>query len=244
VLPTLRVEGLQAASGDQPDHGLACAATENAADLRDWDASDFARYARGIWSGKQELIVFAAVKSLLKRGRGMDGQGGSRYFGGDAGLLAEMREIGGETIAEVDGCGCTRRLREPEALRDAGLRVEVRLEHRLETGGNAQRHLMCAGSAMCRRRLHKAGKSSGGASEAARDIEQIAGARSGTEERFSAPHCAGEDNVGDDDGRFREVATSQRGLMRRSERKKSIEKEVKPGLTPFCFLEEIARQTK
>ena len=70
---------------------------------------------------------------------GVDGQGGLVEFGGDSGGLADVGEIGGEAVAEVDGGGGQGMLGEPEALSDARLRVEVRGQQCLEAGGNGRR---------------------------------------------------------------------------------------------------------
>jgi hypothetical protein len=56
----------------------------------------------------------------------MDGKESGIDLGGYAGLLAEVGEIGRETVAEIDGGGGEVVALEPEALGDAGLGEEVR----------------------------------------------------------------------------------------------------------------------
>ena len=126
MLPTLRSERSPTFGGDQGDYRLAGAAPNDAADARDWNAADAPRYARGGACGKQEFIVFSAMESLCQRCRGIDGKGGSMHLGGDAGFLAKVREIGGKTIAQINGRSCARMGREPQTLCDARLRIEMR----------------------------------------------------------------------------------------------------------------------
>ena len=95
---------------------------------RDRYAGDAARQAGGRRGGEEQFVVFAAVEGLRQGCGRVDGQGGCIDFGGYAGLLAEVGEIGGEAVAEVDGGGGQRAAREPETLSDAGLGEEVRRE--------------------------------------------------------------------------------------------------------------------
>jgi hypothetical protein len=60
-------------------------------------------------------------------------------LGGYAGFFAEVGEVGGEAVAEVDGGGGQAVADQPEALGDAGLGVEVRGELGFELFGDAGR---------------------------------------------------------------------------------------------------------
>ncbi len=123
-------------------------------------------------SGEEQFVVFAAVESLGEGCGRVNGQGGRIDFGGDAGLLAQVGEIGGEAVAEVDGGGGHGVARQPQTLSDAGLREKVRGEQRLEAGGNARkRRRFAAGAARvldARRPLREAGEARGGAAQCCR----------------------------------------------------------------------------
>jgi hypothetical protein len=59
----------------------------------------------------------------------------------------------------------------------------------------------------------EAGECCRGATEAAGNVEQVAGTRAGTEQGFAAGHGADEDDVGEGDGGFGEIAAGQRGFV-------------------------------
>jgi hypothetical protein len=56
----------------------------------------------------------------------MDWQRGGGYLGANSGLAAEVSQIGGEAVAQVNGRGGQAVALKPDALGDARLRVEVR----------------------------------------------------------------------------------------------------------------------
>jgi len=66
-------------------------------------------------------------------------QQGGIDLGGHAGLFADVGQVGGETVAEVEGGGGQAAALQLETLRDAGLGVEVRGEESLEFLGDAGR---------------------------------------------------------------------------------------------------------
>ena len=98
------------------------------ADARDGDAGDATRDARCGRRGEKQLIVFAAVECLFEVCCGMDGQGVGFESSADVGFVAEMREIGGEAVTEVDGGAGEAAAHEPQPLGETRLRVEVRRE--------------------------------------------------------------------------------------------------------------------
>jgi hypothetical protein len=87
----------------------------------------------GCWvGGEEELIVFAAVQSGLEGGCGgerlgerMERECGCVDAGGDARLVAEVGEVSGDAVGDVDaGCG-EAAAQEGLADGEAGLREEV-----------------------------------------------------------------------------------------------------------------------
>jgi len=132
--------------------------------------------------GKEQFVVFAAMEGLGEGCGCVDGQQGRIDLGGDAGLLAEMSEVGGEAVAQVEGGGGHAVALEPEALTDARLRIEVRGEQRFQLFGDegrVRRVRLGLGQ------LGQACESGGGSAESAGDVEQIAGARAGAEQRVA-----------------------------------------------------------
>jgi len=102
VFPAMWLERLRAMLGEQRNGRLAGAEFRDAADGGDLDAGDFAGKAGCGRGGEEEFVVFAAVDGLGQGCGGVDGQGGSGYLGGYAGLGAEVSEVGGEAVAKVD----------------------------------------------------------------------------------------------------------------------------------------------
>ena len=90
--------------GDKGDERASFAGAEDAADACDGDSSDGLRDAGRGWGGEEKLVVLSAVQGLLLGGAGADRQASGIDLGGDGRLGAEMGEVGGEAVAEVDGC--------------------------------------------------------------------------------------------------------------------------------------------
>ncbi len=112
---------------------------QNPANLRDVNAFDARGDAGGGRRGEEQLVVFSAVENLSGcRGRG-EGQGGSVKLRGDAGFGAEMGEIGGEAVAQVDGGSGQTVAREPKALREARRGKKMPVEQRLEARRNGRK---------------------------------------------------------------------------------------------------------
>ena len=118
-------------AGENGHLRLVPARGEDPADLRDGDVGDGARNFCGGRCGEEEFVVFAAVEERGELGavvecggEGMDGEGGEFEFGRDLGGGAEMGEVGGETVAEIDAGGGEGRRRRawPTARRGCGKR--------------------------------------------------------------------------------------------------------------------------
>jgi hypothetical protein len=67
----------------------------------------------------------------------VDREQGGIDLGGDVGFLAEVGQVGGKAVAEVDGGGGQVTALQPEPLGDARLGVEVRGEKGFQTLGDA-----------------------------------------------------------------------------------------------------------
>ena len=88
------------------------AATHQIPDAGHPHPSHAARHLYRLRRGEQQLVVFTAVEReidrLLRAGpqrQRMDGQRSEPQLRADAGLVAEVGEVGGEPIAQVDGRG-------------------------------------------------------------------------------------------------------------------------------------------
>src|ERR1035441_2912246 len=208
VLPALRVEGLGALRGEKRYGGPAGAESRDAADSGDGKAGDLAWQAGLRGGGKEEFIVFSAVEGLGQGCAGMNGKQSGIHLGGYSGLLAEVGEVGGEAVAEVDGGGGQTVPYEPEALIDAGLGVKVRGQQGFQLAGDSERLGWLAFS-----QLGKAGEGGGGSAKGACDVEELARAGGGAEQGPSLGNAADEDDVGDGDGRLGEIPAGQRGLV-------------------------------
>ncbi len=104
--------GLMAFLVEEGDDGGAAARREEGTDAGDGDAGEGAGKARAGAGGEEQLVVFATVEgvgegagSAVTGGEGMEGEAGNVDLGGDAGLLAEVQQIGGEAVAQVDAGG-------------------------------------------------------------------------------------------------------------------------------------------
>jgi len=125
VFPTLRLKRLGTLRGEERDGWPVAAGLEDAADSCDWNSCDLPWNVRFGRRREEQFVVVSAMKGVVKARAGMDGQQRWVDFGGYAGLLAEMGQIGGEPVAEVDGGGCESALAKKESLCDARLRREM-----------------------------------------------------------------------------------------------------------------------
>jgi hypothetical protein len=156
----------------------------------------------------------------------VDGQQRGIDLGNYARLEAEMGKIGGEAVADVDGGGGQAVPDEPKTLTNAGLRVEVRSQLGVQLPGNSE---WDGAGGPGSSQLGNPVKGGGRSSEAAGDVEVVAGARSGAEQGLSLRNAADENNIGNRDGRLGEVAAGQRSLVSGGEGQEAVEKGVHPG---------------
>jgi hypothetical protein len=120
------LKGLCALLSEQRNCGLAGAGLHDAADSGDGNPGDLSGQAGRGRGSEEEFVVFPAVEGLGEGCGGMDGDQSRIDLGGYTGLLAEVGQVGGEAVAQVDGGGSGAVLHKPKALPDAGLGVEVR----------------------------------------------------------------------------------------------------------------------
>lgn len=117
--------GLGAFRVVERDGGAAGVGGKDAADAGEGDSGEGAGDAGEGRGGEEEFVVLAAVEGLGLGGQGVDGDGGEVELGTDLGGGAEVGEVGGEAVGEVDAGGGTGA--EGLAGAEAGLRVEVRV---------------------------------------------------------------------------------------------------------------------
>ena len=136
VLPAMWLEGFRAGLGQQGGLWPARMRGQNLANFMDGNTGDFARQLCRGGCGEEELVVFSAVEDLIGCREGDEGQSSGVELGGDAGLSAEVGEVGGEAVAQVDGGGGHRIAREPKALSYAWRGKKMPVEKRLEARWN------------------------------------------------------------------------------------------------------------
>ncbi len=226
MLPSSRDDGNPSAVGCiEQDQRLFAGALAQDADAMDRHAEERAPDFCA-WRGCEEkLVVLASVESeserLFARGgtkrKRVDGQRGFLKSCGEAGFFAEVGEVGGEAVADVDhGVG---ERAQAAALGEARLGVEMRMARR-SLREPAEFFWMA-------RECEQFGR---GSAEAAGDIEEIAGARGGSQARMTARKLPDSDDVGADEaGGFGGVSPGEGNTMTRGEREKSVEEAVEPG---------------
>lgn len=77
----------------------------NLTDFRDLDAGNLAGNLFSFWRCEKQFIVFAAMERKLKISAFSDGDLARRNLRRDVAFLADVRQIHGEAIAQVDHCG-------------------------------------------------------------------------------------------------------------------------------------------
>ena len=152
-----------------------------------------------------------------------------------------MSQIGREAVAEIDSGGGHSAAPKPEALRDAGQRIEMRGKLRRQLFGEGRR--LGAGFDRPRRpgEFGQAGKGSGGSAEGAGYVEQVAGAGTGAEQGFPSGECADKYDVGQGDGRLGEIAAGQRGLVGRGQGEQAVKEALEPNRAVAGSFSEFAR---
>jgi hypothetical protein len=176
------------------DAWLVGAIGKECADAGDGDSKDTARDACGGRYGEEELVVFASVEcgaeGLFRWElccEGMEGDCGGVDFGSEAGGFAEVGEVGGEAVADVDGGGGEVTAKEGGADVEAGLRVSVWV---IGCGGSDPRRTVGG---------EERGEFGVGSAERAGDEEGVAGVCSGAAEGAAGGGGADEDDVGEDE---------------------------------------------
>ena len=95
-------------------------------DSRDRYSGDASR-KRGIWpDGEEEFVILATMQCLFQLSPRVYRQRFSVNLGGHFGLLAQVIQVSRKAIAQIDGCRCSQFPSQPEALRNARLRPEMR----------------------------------------------------------------------------------------------------------------------
>jgi hypothetical protein len=208
VLPAARLKGLRTPAGDERDRCVGPASAKDSPDARDGYSGNCPRNS-GRWRcAEEKLIVFSSIESLIERGARMDGNHGGVNLRGDAGFGANVAEVSGDAVAQVDGGGGKAALLEVQPLREARLRIEMRSERCLKIARDLPERGL-SGSHYLREAL----KASRRATKTSGDVEKVSGASAGTQQSPATRHGPGEDNIGQSDGGFGEVATSERGKV-------------------------------
>ena len=103
MLPALReqADGF-ALFGNKGDGGGASLCRHHAADGMDGDAAEGFRQAFCGGSGEEELVIVAAVEGLFEGSARAEGNGCSVEFGVEVGFFAEVEQVGGEAVADVN----------------------------------------------------------------------------------------------------------------------------------------------
>lgn len=131
-----------------------------------------------------------------------------------------MSKVGGEAVAEVDGCGGEVALKERCADGESWLREEVRVV----CGG-------CGSGGTVG--FQQSGEFGVSTAERAGDIESITGLRTGASQREAVRSGANENDIGEDEvcWRFGGVATGERYIVLLRESTESAKKSFDPALT-------------
>ena len=102
MFPPSRLQWLQTDGGSQKDLWRPWAGADDAPDSGYGNAGYRAwNFDRGA-GGEEQFVVFSACEGLVERGARRDGQGGGVNFSCDLRLFADMGQIGGKAIADVE----------------------------------------------------------------------------------------------------------------------------------------------
>jgi hypothetical protein len=163
------------------------------------------------------------MESLIERGVRMDGERFSVNLCRDTRFGANVAEVSREAVAQVDGGGSETASLEPQALRDARLRIQMRGECALNAARDYPEWSLSGFH-----QLAQALKSGRSATKASGHVEEVSRASAGTQQSPAARHSPGEDNIRQGDGGLGEVATAKRGRVAAGEGKKAAEEAVCP----------------
>jgi hypothetical protein len=239
VLPALGWQWMAAACGvDERELGLPGAARDQAADAGEANSGEGARDGCAGPGGEEKFVVFAAMKRGVEAGWAVgkqragavvDGDGGGVELGGDAGSGAEVGEVGGETIAEVDGGGGEPVAQELPTEAKPGLREEVRGPRGLDGRGVVAQGWLGFGLQGSCEELAELG---GGSAEGVGDVEEIAGMRAVAAKGAAGGDGAEENDVGQDEvrGGFAGIAAGEGDFAEPGEGEEAVEEGVEPAL--------------
>jgi hypothetical protein len=97
--------------GTKREEGFAGIARQQGSDPGNRDPSDSARNSSTWICGEEKFVVFATVQGsvhgllgIQPAGQGMERKSAGVNFGADPGRFAQMSEIRGEAVAQIDGC--------------------------------------------------------------------------------------------------------------------------------------------
>src|SRR5579863_1928657 len=131
MLPSARRQLYPPISVHQRDRTPSAPPIHHPSDASDLHSGNLARHFRMRPRGKQQFVIFASVEGLRERGARMNRQKGCIDLCRYARLFAEMGEIGGEAVAEIDGGGGEAAATKRDALGNPRLRKEMRSKIRL-----------------------------------------------------------------------------------------------------------------
>ena len=194
-------------------------------------------------SGEEEFVIFPSVQCLLQGGPGVDGQGFDFNFRGQPTLLTQVRKIGRESVAEVNGRGGETAAHKLATGSQAGLRIEMWMPL-------AALVLFAKGGWMAFQRQQLGGGSPQGSS----DINQVPWTGAGAQQRPPLGHAAQQNDVGNHQTvgavyprrRLGQVPACQRNLVPLSQSHQPVEESLHPSFVwrPFVVSGQLCRQSE
>lgn len=189
----------------------------DAADRSDLHALDRAGNFRFRRRGKEQLVVFAAVKSEFQRRAAGDGQLAGIDHRRDAALFANMSQIDGESIAEINHCGGEAALAQPGSNPEPRFGKEMPAA-RSGTDLHAGKKLF---------------QSRGRAAKLTGHVDEISGPRSGAQQRPSSGDLAEDNDIRRDLVGGRSITSGELHAEASGQRGKATEKIIGPFLREF-----------
>ena len=105
MLPTAAFQRLPSRTSVHDDSGLPHTVLYDSSNLRHGNSGNAARYRSVRTSSEEQFVVFAPMQSLVERSAGVNRYCFRIDLRGDPGLLAEVIEVSGQAIAQVDARG-------------------------------------------------------------------------------------------------------------------------------------------
>lgn len=233
MLPALRREWYSFAVREQYGARRVAFRRQDAADASEWDAAESAWHPSAGSGSEKELIVLATVQGVVEgcfraksARQGMKGQEGGLDLSPDPGSFAEMGEIAGKAVAQIETGSCQT---PPEQCLTGG---KTRLREKMG--------MILPGHSGVPATLGEGGKFGSRATQGACAIQNIARTCSGTPQRPSPGGTAQQHDVGQNVlGRgFGGVAARQWNMMDGGKGQKAIQKAVEP----WPIRRDLARQ--